>query len=392
MSYNARDLLVLSVLVSVGCKPAVNVSSPTPDGGTSFVVRLGTDTVAVERFTRTGNHIVSDIMQRSPLTYVGHSVIDLASNGLATSWVYDPRLVSGPRPRGAATRMHTFGADSTTVVSDTGAQFRRRVAGGPAVPNLVNSMLTYDLAIAYARTLGRDSVNVPYTAGGGGRGTLPIRFITRDSVRTWAGPDPIYMKLDPQGHLIRYDATATTDKLIGVRVPRLDVRTVASAFTVRDQTVGPMGDASRRDTARAQINGSSIWIDYGRPALRGRDVWVNGVLGDTLWRTGANAATQIQTGVDLIIAGQTIPAGKYSLWTHVFPRNSGYELVFNKQFGQGGTSHDFNQDFVRVPLAVKRVAISAERFTMMIEPSDDGGVLAMQWGTTRLETAFTVKK
>ena len=59
-----------------------------------------TDTVAVERFTRSGNHIVSDIMQRSPLTYVGHSVIDLAANGLATSWTYDPRLVSGPRPRG----------------------------------------------------------------------------------------------------------------------------------------------------------------------------------------------------------------------------------------------------------------------------------------------------
>jgi hypothetical protein len=392
MSYHARDLLVLSVLVAMGCTPSANVSSPTPDPGASFVVRLGSDTVAVERFTRTGNHIVSDIMQRSPLTYVGHSVIDVAANGLATSWVYDPRLVSGPRPRGAATRSHTIGPDSTTIVSDTGAQFRRRVAGGPAIPNLGNSMLTYELAIAYARTRGRDSVDVPTTSGGGGRGTLPIRFITRDSVRTWAGPDPIYIKLDPQGHLLSYDATATTDKNIGVRVPRLDVRTVATRFTIRDQTVGPMGDASRRDTARARINGSSIWIDYGRPALRGRDVWVNGVLGDTLWRTGANAATQIQTDVDLLIAGQTIPAGKYSLWTHVFPRNSGYELIFNKQFGQAGTSHDFNQDFVRVPLSVKRVAISAERFTMMIEPSGDGGVLAMQWGTTRLEMPFAVKK
>ena len=29
---------------------------------------------------------------------------------------------------------------------------------------------------------------------------------------------------------------------------------------------------------------------------------------------------------------------------------------------------------------------------MMIEPSGDGGVMAMQWGTTRLETPFTVRR
>ena len=70
---------------------------------------------------------------------------------LASSWSYDPRLVSGARPTGAATRTLTFGVDSATVVSDTGLQFTRRVAGGPAIPNLQNSMLTWTLAVAYAR-------------------------------------------------------------------------------------------------------------------------------------------------------------------------------------------------------------------------------------------------
>jgi hypothetical protein len=392
----ARNLLALSMLLSVGCKRTVSVSSPTPDAGTSYLVRLGADTVAVEQFRRTGNHIESDIMQRSPATFIGHSVIELGANGLATSWTYDPRLVSGARPAGTATRMLTFHVDSVIAVSDTGAQFTRRLAGGPAIPQLGNSMLTWDLAVAYARAQGRDSVNVPTVGASGTRGIpLPIRFITKDSVRGYyGGPDwPVYMKLDPQGHIVWFDGSATTIKIMGTRVPTIAVRTLASAFTVRDQTGGAMGLVSPRDTVRAQLSGSPIWIDYSRPALRGRDAWMNGVLGDTLWRTGANAATQIQTGVDLIIAGQTISAGKYTLWTHVFPRNSRYELIFNKQVGQWGAGgYDPKQDLVRVPLAVKRVPASAERFTMMIEPSGDGGVLAMQWGTTRLETPFTIVK
>ncbi len=394
MPINVRSLLSLAMLALAGCQPpAVSVGSPTPDGTASYVVRLGVDTVAVERFTRAGRHIESDIVQRSPLTYVAHSVIEMAPSALPTSWMYDPRLVSGPRPAGAATRVMTFGADSVSVVSDTGARFFRRVAGGPAIPSLANSMLTWELAIAYARTRGGDSVDVPTVNQAGGRGfTLPIRFITKDSVRSYyGGPDwPLYIKLDALGHVASFNGTATTIKITAVRVPNVDVRTVASAFTVREQTAGPMGTVSPRDTARAQINGSSIWIDYGRPALRGRDPWVNGVLGDSLWRTGANAATQIQTGTDLVMAGQTIPAGKYTLWTHVFPRNSGYELIFNRQVGQWGTVHDFSQDFAHVPLAVRRVATSAERFTMTIEPGGDGGVLAMQWGTTRLEAPFTI--
>ena len=397
MSVAAKNLLVLSMLVSAGCAPSVSVSSPTPSPATSYLIRLGADTVAVEQFRRTGNHIESEIMQRSPVTYLGRSTIELGANGLATSWTYDPRLVSGARPTGAATRMLTFGVDSSIIVSDTGAQFTRRIAGGPAIPNLPNSMLSWDLAVAYARAQGRDSVNVPMIGAAGGRGTVPIRFITKDSVRSYyGGPNwPVYMKLDPQGHIVWFDGTATTIKILGTRVPNVEVRTLASAFTVRDQTGGAMGAASPRDTARVQINGSPIWIDYGRPALRGRNPFVNGVLGDTLWRTGANAATQFQTPVDLMIAGQTIPAGKYTLWTHVFPQNSGYELIFNKQVGQWGAgpgTYDPKQDLVRVPLAMKRVANSAERFTMMIEPSGDGGMIAMQWGTTRLETPFTIKK
>jgi hypothetical protein len=147
---------------------------------------------------------------------------------------------------------------------------------------------------------------------------------------------------------------------------------------------------SPRDTARATVGATSIVIDYGRPSLRGRDVFVHGVLGDTVWRTGANAATQFTTTTDLTIDGRRLAAGTYSLWTHVSPDNLSYELVFNSQVGQWGTEHHFDRDLIRVPLATSRLLSPVERFLIRIEPNDRGAVLTLEWGRLELRTTLGV--
>jgi hypothetical protein len=45
-----------------------------------------------------------------------------------------------------------------------------------------------------------------------------------------------------------------------------------------------------------------------------------------------------------------------------------------------------------VPLTERTMPASAERFTIAIEPSGDGGVIAMQWGLKRLEVPFAVSR
>src|SRR5581483_5153663 len=108
---------------------------------------------------------------------------------------------------------------------------------------------------------------------------------------------------------------------------------------------------SPRDTVRTTLGGAAISIDYGRPAVRGRSVFNRGVLGDTIWRTGANAATQFVTTRDLIVGRDTLRAGAYSIWMHVTPDDSAYFLVFNSQTGQWGTEHHPERDVLSVPLA-----------------------------------------
>ena len=390
-----RKTLISSMAMAISaCATASTVGSPTPaaDATTSYIVRLGVDTTAFEQYTRIGYRIESTIIQRVPSTFTATSNIEMGPNGLPSSWRYETRLPTGARPVNGATVTWTFSSDSafSVITRDTGASQSRRIAGGPGIPNLGNSILTRNLAIAYARLQGRDSVNAPTFSTTGARDSMPVRFVTRDSVRVWYFGSPMLAKLDPDGQIRWLDGTQTTNKIVATRTNRINVAQTVANYAARDAAGGALGAVTTRDTARAQVSGNAMSIDYGRPSLRGRNVWANGVLGDTIWRTGANAATEFRTQQAIRINGQTIPAGAYTLWTHVAPRNARYDLIFNRQTGQWGTVYDPAQDLVRVPMTERRTSSSAERFTMTIEPSGDGGVIAMHWGTKRLEVPFTV--
>ncbi|HET9426607.1 MAG TPA: hypothetical protein VFO55_14690, partial [Gemmatimonadaceae bacterium] len=117
-----HSLVLLSLAAAAGCAPSTNVGSPAPDASTSYVVRRGIDTIAVERYSRAGQRVESAIIQREPSTFVGNSNIELGANGLATSWRYETRLASGARPNNGATVSWTFTADSSfsVVTRDTG--------------------------------------------------------------------------------------------------------------------------------------------------------------------------------------------------------------------------------------------------------------------------------
>src|SRR5262245_56974410 len=53
--------------------------------------------------------------------------------------------------------------------------------------------------------------------------------------------------------------------------------------------------------AEATIGGKQVTIDYSAPSARGRKIFGGLVPYDKVWRTGANAATTLTTGTDLVI-------------------------------------------------------------------------------------------
>lgn len=102
-------------------------------------------------------------------------------------------------------------------------------------------------------------------------------------------------------------------------------------------------------TAEGTINGAKITIDYSSPAVKGRVIWGDLVPVGQVWRAGANDATTFETSKDIKVQGQTLPAGKYSLF--VIPNEGESTLIFNKVAKQWGAySYDESQDALRVSI------------------------------------------
>lgn len=139
---------------------------------------------------------------------------------------------------------------------------------------------------------------------------------------------------------------------------------------------------SPRDTAEMRFGNDRVFIDYGRPSMRGRTIMGGLVPYGRVWRTGANEATTFVTPRDLRIGEARVPAGTYTLYT--LPGESEWQLIINRQTGQWGTEYDPSQDLARIPMRVERLAQPVEQFTIDFEPGS-GNVfnLALRWENTR---------
>ena len=388
----AAALAVLPAVVACA-SGSTAVPAPAPVATTTLLARLGVDTVAVEQFTRTATHMEGTLVTRFPVTRTTRYAVDLGPNGVPTRANLTLRDGAGaPIPGGLQSLSVRYGRDSAVFVghrsaSDTTRAFAVR---GPVQPSIPSSYGLWELELARMSLLGRDSVEfalVPLDLDAQDVTPQAVRVIGRDSVRIIANGGPFYVRHDGRGGIVAADGMRTGTKVLVSRVDSLDLAALARAWAEREKAGAFAGPASTRDTVEATVGAARLWIDYGRPALRGRDVWVNGVLGDTLWRTGANAATQLRTNVDLVVGGATVPAGTYTLWTAATP--GAYRLVINRQLGN---DYDARRDLVRVPLQESSVPTPVERFTIGVDPQNAGGaLLTLTWGTKRLSVPVAPK-
>jgi hypothetical protein len=137
----------------------------------------------------------------------------------------------------------------------------------------------------------------------------------------------------------------------------------------------------------------TITLDYGQPHLRGRSLHTDSLVPyDKPWRTGANDATTLTTGVDLVVGGATLPAGKYVLYT--IPTRGDWKLIIQKSAGQTA-EYNAAHDVARVDLRRRPLAEPVESLTMWLIPSTAPGKaqgeLRLAWGASLLSTTWSVK-
>jgi hypothetical protein len=199
---------------------------------------------------------------------------------------------------------------------------------------------------------------------------------------------PMHAKVRSDGQFNQFDMRETTDKFIIERVSKLDVDAMGAAFAAREQSGRALGVLSPRDTVRASVNDAHVLIDYGRPSARGRKIFGDVVPWDVVWRTGANAATQLVTDKELAFGTTVVPAGTYSLFS--LPSEKGWMLIINKQHGQWGTVYDQSKDLVRIPLTISPLSLPVEQLMFEVSSQSGGGILSFKWEQTKASVLFVV--
>ena len=170
---------------------------------------------------------------------------------------------------------------------------------------------------------------------------------------------------------------------------------------------------SPKASVMQRIGVTDVTITYSRPAVKNRQIWGDPLPGQTakgeatlddqnarpkgaaivpwghVWRAGANEATTFVVTDDVLINGQKLPAGSYSL--HTIPTKDEWTIVFNSTANQWGSfSYDAAKDTLRVKVKPQWVNQSEEWLTYSVEPvGDDSAQVNIRW--EKINVPFTVK-
>jgi hypothetical protein len=358
-----------------------------------FVAMLGRDTISIERIARTGDHLVSDEVERFPRVVQRHTEITLAPDGSVRHFEMDiilPTAVTAKWHERHVTADYAGDSIVFTLRNGEGTQSETQVRRGALV--MPWSGQVYSLTELYCSAAirrGGDSIPVQLfyaDAQIGEFGLAPGLVRVRRGVveiRNDGLAGIGEATLNGNGRMLAYSGARSTYKMEVRRIPAPpEFDALSRGFADAERANGVTPSLSVRDTTRAAVGGATLMLDYGRPLARGRALLGSVIPLDTVWRTGANAATQLRTSAPISLGGLELAPGTYSLWT--LPSAGGVQLIVNRQSGQWGTQYDPSRDLGRTPLHAETVVAPVEQFTISVLPGEPGrGTLVLEWGNFR---------
>jgi hypothetical protein len=350
-----------------------------------FLTKIGRDTLAAEEFTLDAHALKGTSVVRNPRTTVRDYAASFDDAGKLQRFHITYRRSEGAM---ISERDYAYSDDSVQVTNIQDTSTTRFAVGAHdrPFPLFIDIFGPWQAALRNALASQKKEIGIlagrreiVYNLKGGAPGPLDLVNAAHDF-------EPLHARMGSDNKLEQFDLTATTDKFVGTGVATLDVKALTKEFASHEQGGKPLGALSPRDTLRAEVHGAHLMVDYGRPSMRGRKIFGNVVPWDSVWRTGANAATQFMTDKELQFGTLSLPPGTYTLFS--IPGEARWQLIINSQHGQWGTAYDSSKDLARLPLEVKRSGETVERFTFGIAPE---GVLQFKWENTEASIPFTVK-
>jgi hypothetical protein len=174
---------------------------------------------------------------------------------------------------------------------------------------------------------------------------------------------------------------------------------------------------SQKASVMQTIGVTDITITYSRPPVKGRTIFADApatmaarakgeatldnqnerkagepiVPYDHVWRAGANEATMFVVTDDVLINGQPLKAGTYSM--HAVPGKDEWTIIFNNDAGQWGSfQYDEKKDALRVKTKPQMVSDNQELLTYNFDPvTDNVATVNLRWEKIRVPFTVEVK-
>jgi hypothetical protein len=151
--------------------------------------------------------------------------------------------------------------------------------------------------------------------------------------------------------------------------------------------------ASQHATVSQTINKTVVTVTYDRPVARGRALFGDDALVKygAVWTAGANRATIVELSTPARIAGQDVPAGKYSLWT--IPGPNEWTFILSRRWDAHHSQYPGErQDLFRVtlqPQSAPHLEVLAYYFPLV---GPYHATLHLHWGEVVLAIPIEVER
>ena len=139
---------------------------------------------------------------------------------------------------------------------------------------------------------------------------------------------------------------------------------------------------SQRAEVRQRVGATEISVTYGRPAARGRSLFGALVPWGVVWNPGADEASAIHFSRAVLLNGQRLDAGAYSIWA--IPDSLRWTVILSRAANVYHEPYPEGRDALRTTVAVEQGPfVESLQFSFPVA-SADSATLALQWGTTLL--------
>lgn len=361
----------------------------------SFIGRMGTDTVLVETYTMMNNHLYGKAFIRVPEDYIGEFSIHFYPDGSIREFnvtAMDPFNSSIPFQAKSGAFEYRL---NMNCVSDT-CTFYNSEKGKPTESIFKHTASKIDFVggwVPFISLIEWNCVRLVQSC----KEALPLkminhyigvydistRLLNKDSV-AFGGPFLEYtkIKIDQEGRILHTDGIGTPWNYLVTKHEPIDIEQVAKRMA---KTPG-IGIPSPTEIVQSVVHKSKVEVQYGRPYKRDRKIFGGVVPYDSIWRTGANAPTQISFEKNIKIGKTLIPKGRYSLYT--IPTQHEWVLIFNTDLTKWPTDPDRQKDFAHVAIPAKKSGNIYEQFTIEVLETKKGGLIKLIWDDTEAFADF----